>query len=662
MSRVIKYSKILLITLVSIALLILLLYGTAELTSKPTFCASCHFMGPYVEGWKTSSHSTVTCTDCHFPPGLKSKIRGKFTAASMVVNYFTGVYKKSKPWAEIDDASCLRSGCHAEQQLNKDVIFKQGIHFNHDSHLNNLRRNKKLRCTSCHSQIVQGKHMTVTESTCFLCHFKNQFERAPMNDCNWCHSVPVVENNSVSDYDHNFIIDNNIDCENCHGKMVVGDGAVLESRCNTCHADIGKIEKISDDEFIHTMHITDHKVECENCHLPIQHKSIARTKDIFPECRGCHNTPHQAQIDLFSGTGGKNIENHPNSMFTAGLNCQACHIYHESEFGLTGKTLATGQSCEGCHGQGYSRLYESWEETMKEKLSLVERGLNIVNNLLIHTNENIPENNNAKMLFEEARFNYQIVNTGNVVHNVAYSDELLLQSYNYLNNILQIINSDTVLPSLELYNSVIPSDCENCHYGQEGIKIEAYGITFSHSIHIEKNRLSCSNCHSNINRHGETVMKRSQCLDCHHSQEETDCVKCHQIQTQIYDGTIEISDAILPDIMFESDIECEDCHKDDNGEISKAQAGNCNNCHEEEYDDLIVEWQESTTIKISAIKNSLLNFDYNDIDEESRQQIDLVLFGIEKIETDKSIGVHNIELITSLLNQYQNIIGKILYK
>jgi len=285
-------------------------------------------MEPYVEAWETSNHSGVTCTDCHFPPGFKSKIHGKLTAASMVVNYFTGVYKKSKPWAEIDDASCLRSGCHAEQQLNEDVIFKQNIHFNHNSHLNNLRRNKKLRCTSCHSQIVQGEHMTVTESTCFLCHFKDQKENLPMNDCTWCHSVPVAENDIMPEYDHIFVLDNDIDCNSCHGEMVVGDGAVLESRCNTCHADIGKISQMSDDEFMHKMHITDHKVECENCHLPIQHKSIARTKDIFPECQGCHNTPHQAQIDLFTGTGGKSVTSHPSSMFTAGLNCQACHIYH----------------------------------------------------------------------------------------------------------------------------------------------------------------------------------------------------------------------------------------------------------------------------------------------------------------------------------------------
>jgi len=660
MKRIRKIFKIPLISIASIILLIVLLYGAAELTSKPNFCSSCHYMQPYVEDWKTSTHSDVTCTDCHFPPGIKSKIHGKLTASSMVVNYFTGIYKKSKPWAEIDDASCLRSGCHVEQQLNKDVVFKEGIHFNHDSHLNNLRRNKKLRCTSCHSQIVQGKHMTVTESSCFLCHFKNQPESDPIHDCTWCHSVPVEANGLEPDYNHGFVIDNNIDCKSCHGTMVVGDGAVLKSRCNTCHADIGKIEKISDDEFIHKMHITDHKIECENCHLPIQHKSVSRTKDIFPECQGCHNTPHQAQIDLFSGTGGKNLKSHPNSMFTAGLNCQACHIYHVSEFGITGKTLATGKSCEICHGQGYSHLYETWEETMKEKLSLVERGLSIVDNLLKNTLEPIKKNHNAEMLLEEAQYNYQIVYTGNVVHNVAYSDELLLQSYNNLNTILQLINSNTVLPSLELYNSIAPSDCQNCHYGQEGIEVEAYGITFSHNTHIENNHLQCSACHSNLNRHGETAMKRSQCLDCHHSQEETDCIKCHQSQTHFYDGTIEISKTILPDIMFESDVECKDCHEDDEQTISNARARNCSNCHEEEYDYLVQEWQEQTKTKISAIKNSLSNLDYTDINELNRQKIESVLFGIEEIETDKSMGVHNIELITELLNQYQNLIGKIL--
>ena len=53
-----------------------------------------------------------------------------------------------------------------------------------------LRRGKKLRCTSCHSQIVQGSHMSVTTSTCFLCHFKDQHFNQGLGTCTRCHQIP----------------------------------------------------------------------------------------------------------------------------------------------------------------------------------------------------------------------------------------------------------------------------------------------------------------------------------------------------------------------------------------------------------------------------------------------------------------------------------------
>ena len=660
MNRIRKFTKIGLISVCSIGLLLVLLYGAAELTSRPNFCSSCHFMQPYVEDWKTSSHSDVTCTKCHFPPGFKSKIKGKFTAASMVVNYFTGVYKKSKPLAEIDDASCLRSGCHAEQQLNEDVVFKQDINFNHNSHLNDLRRNKKLRCTSCHSQIVQGEHMTVTESTCFLCHFKDVESDKPMHDCTWCHSAPVANNDSIPKYDHSFVNNRNIDCTNCHGTMVIGEGDVLESRCSSCHAEVGKLDKISDPEFIHKMHVTDHKVECENCHIPIQHKSIARTEDIFPECQECHQTPHKAQFDLFSGTGGKNVENHPNPMFTAGLNCKACHVFRESEFGISGKTFATGESCERCHGKGYARLYQQWEDNMREKLSLVKLGLDEIDSEIIKNGRINKYNGKISKLIKDAQYNYQLVKAGNVVHNVAYSDQLLLDAYNNLQEILLMTGAKLTLPSFQLYNSAQPSKCQNCHYGQESKKVEVFGIKFDHATHIQKNKLECLFCHSHRNKHGETIVTRDACLSCHHSKKEIDCVKCHQIQTHIYDGTIEIYDAILPDIMYKAEIECINCHEDDAQMISKEYARNCSNCHEDQYDDLMEEWQVKTESKIAEIKNTLSKYVYYDLDKTRRQSIDSIRHGIEKIEDDKSLGVHNIALITDLLEQYQNKIDKII--
>ncbi len=49
----------------------------AGTTSRPQFCNSCHIMEPYYRSWQVSSHSNVSCTKCHFPPGAGEKVRGK---------------------------------------------------------------------------------------------------------------------------------------------------------------------------------------------------------------------------------------------------------------------------------------------------------------------------------------------------------------------------------------------------------------------------------------------------------------------------------------------------------------------------------------------------------------------------------------------------------
>ncbi|MFN3821592.1 MAG: NapC/NirT family cytochrome c, partial [bacterium] len=84
-----------------IAAILLALF--VEVTSQPGFCVTCHYMRPYFASWKESSHKNVPCTMCHYPPGFRHTVRQKFTAVSMVVNYITGIYKRSKPWAEISD-------------------------------------------------------------------------------------------------------------------------------------------------------------------------------------------------------------------------------------------------------------------------------------------------------------------------------------------------------------------------------------------------------------------------------------------------------------------------------------------------------------------------------------------------------------------------------
>ena len=92
------------------------LFLAVEVSSQPPFCGTCHNMRPYYESWKHSSHHDVACVECHIPPGIESEIQKKVEALSMVNSYLTGTYG-NKPWGDVSDRSCLRSGCHAKRLL-----------------------------------------------------------------------------------------------------------------------------------------------------------------------------------------------------------------------------------------------------------------------------------------------------------------------------------------------------------------------------------------------------------------------------------------------------------------------------------------------------------------------------------------------------------------
>lgn len=647
-----NYLRITLFALGIILGTVLILFTAVELTSQPKFCSSCHFMRPYVDAWKLSTHADVTCTKCHFPPGIKSTLKGKITAASMVVNYFTGVYKKSKPWAEISDESCLRSGCHEERLLKDKVKFKEGIIFGHKPHLTQLRRGKKLRCTSCHSQVVQGEHISVTESTCFLCHFKNTPDVASINKCTFCHEAPVQTDSSTVKYDHTFVLDSDISCLKCHGPMQVGDGSVPRERCSSCHAELGKIEQYDNVDLVHKNHVTDHKVECQNCHTSILHKSVSKTADIVPECQSCHSKSHEVQYELFSGQIGKGIKPHPDPMFEAGLNCQACHIFHENISGLKNgeeTVVAKGESCETCHGKGYAKLFQQWKTVMAEKVKSVESSLKVVKKELAKAKTNAETDDETDRLLDIATNNFLAVKKGNIVHNVAYSDELLASSSTSLREILKLINSRASINDISVFSKLVPSECRNCHYGQDENVVTAFGIDFSHNIHVVTNELPCSKCHSNKRTHGETIVKRSDCLSCHHTQKIVPCETCHDVQASIFSGTIDFGFEAEPDIMSDEGVVCSDCHFDENEHVRKADGESCINCHDDEYPETLASWQKDTRASVSKIESILAGIDDNNFAGKSPEEIHQMREIIQKIKSDRSWGAHNIDLVTEVL-------------
>src|SRR3989338_6120880 len=139
-----------------------------EFSTSPQFCRSCHIMKPYYESWKVSKHNRVPCVDCHYPHvGPRTLLWKKFQAMSQVVKYVTRTYS-SRPFAQIDDSACLREGCHSKRLVEGKLTFGRGIKFDHRPHITEARRGRSLRCVSCHSQIMVGKHIEVTLDTCYL--------------------------------------------------------------------------------------------------------------------------------------------------------------------------------------------------------------------------------------------------------------------------------------------------------------------------------------------------------------------------------------------------------------------------------------------------------------------------------------------------------------
>lgn len=659
-----KTKKLLAFIGISAVCFVLLLFGSMEYTSRSEFCNTCHYMEPFYLAWKNSSHSDVDCIICHYPPGVLSTFEGKIKGLEQLFKYTTQSYRRSKPWAEIPDASCLRGGCHDKRLLEGEVKFKEEIIFDHSPHLNELRRGKKLRCTSCHSQIVQGEHITVTESTCFLCHFKGlDAEASP--SCTSCHDAPVQTAQRQVSYDHSQIVQRDIACNKCHGEMVMGDGAVPLENCEDCHFQKDRLDHYDNTELIHRTHIAEHKIECQRCHLPIQHKSVSRSRAVKPDCQSCHPDYHQAQEMLFFGTGGRDVPDHPSPMFESGLNCQACHIFHQSfgNFEPAGETfVARGESCEPCHGAGYSNLLAAWRDSTDRRLKTIGKAILRVERELKGVDSTSSSGQDAFKAFREAQFNHQLVEYGKSVHNITYADQLLQEAQRKLEGALKAAGSGYRLPAYPWSAQLVPSECANCHEGIEDTPVEAFGLRFNHAPHLKSEKLNCRTCHSNMRHHGEMIMTRNDCLGCHHkpelAQAGENCLPCHETQLSVYSGTAFA--AGISDVMFEAGLDCSGCHTDENGQITRPGPETCLNCHEEGYAEMLPEWQSSTAGLMEEIKSTIARLQTARLKQSDKESLRAARTALELFARDGSKGAHNNLLAEDYLSKVLNDLKKLL--
>ncbi len=652
------FRRFLLFTGIWFAFLIILLAVSAEYTSRPAFCPTCHYMEPFYQSWKTSSHNKVECVQCHFEPGLEGKIKGKLNGLVQIVNYISSSYKKRKPWADIPDNTCARSGCHENQAFQDTVYVTKGINFNHKHHLQELKRGKKLKCTSCHSQIVQGSHMQVTYTTCFNCHFKksddpeHKFDK--LSNCKTCHSLDkkTPEQLASMRYNHTSVIEKKIECNGCHDNVVSGNGDVGKERCFQCHFETEKLDKYPDVEFMHKTHILKHSMTCIYCHAPIQHKVQKLQAGTAPDCKTCHENSHSNQVNLYTGVNGKNVEDSPSSMYSSGISCKGCHTLHEAGKNSAGTLKARKDACDNCHGKGYGNLIGQWEQSTSKRLVQIKSIYSSAKRIIDGSKSD--KKNEALVKLDEAQHNIKIVELGKSVHNIQFADKLLVGSYNLMKEAVGMV-SGSKLPDFKSNSEFIPNECNNCHTGIQEINKTIFGKQFSHNVHIVKQHVQCNKCHSNDKKHGELIISFNTCNSCHHTDAKTNdaCAKCHGLIAQVYNGTFEGKNT--PDIMKAGGVGCVDCHNDKSG-IVKPNEKICAKCHDAEYSKMMLDWK-SDIKKLSGTLNEMLSKNSAELNGDANVINDAKSL-VKRINSNPSLYAHNYDLLSTLLSEKKKKLGK----
>jgi len=592
-----------------IAVFVILLGAMLRFTESSTFCGLCHQMNVYMESWRSSTHRQVACTKCHYEPGFLNHMKGKWVDGQVSLAYFLSGKRPSTPHAQISDASCLQGGCHKINDLQGNMIYKN-VAFSHGKHLGELRRGMSLRCTSCHAQLVQGKHLTVHEINCFICHYYKAGPKGeenciscPVGGCTSCHVEPKGDIKVKGwSFNHKKYIARGVACEKCHLSIVQGDGHVPEGKCIECHNEPVLLSTKYTPQFMHQKHVTDHKIECSSCHTPLRHEmgQIPSLTHIPSNCDKCHSKEmHLGPRDFYRGTGGIGVPDSPSLMFLTNVDCIACHrraeesqaALHTTRFG----EKVIGDACVDCHGEGFDATLKQWKSLLSKAESEANQRIFNTQKVLYEfekTNGNTAAFRKAQNLLNEARHNYSFVLLGKGVHNIEYALKLLNATNSKTEQVLAIVDKEYKPQEFKTMMTCTTL----CHVGIEKRTVAFNDIKFSHETHIAGNGQKCSDCHSPRENHGKTIMKS--CAECHHGKgvKKVKCDDCHVFAKRLFEGKGGIGVKERPSSKSGT-VACVECHrailtkKKDTFEAIKKR---CVECHDPSYGEMAVQWKTTS--------------------------------------------------------------------
>lgn len=465
-----------------------------QTTSRSNFCNKCHLMEPYYESWQRSKHAGVECTQCHMPPDLKGKMMTKFQALTQLTKYVTRTYG-TRPWGHVTDESCLT--CHDLGKLQKQGArpFGDGLKFAHGPHLADQVRNKKLRCTTCHTQVERSTHMQVAVQACYTCHFKADAAGQPTAQakCTSCHDATAKPDSRFAKAHAKLAAKPptpETDCTSCHRAVIHGEGDAPAYRCMQCHNDRNVTKLIERPDELHRVHVTEKGAQCFNCHTEITHRRPAEPRsDKTFECRQCHDDAHGPQMKLF---GGQLVpDGTPSGMYAAGLQCSSCHVAQ-----VTGakRTLdLKPEACGSCHSASLAARALIWQEAVVKMADDLAQQLATAKPMVAQT----------LVELKKAR----------PVHNLPHARQVLDRAHAELKG----------APPLPYQKWDQKERCLRCHFASVGADTPYRGKPFgneakpfSHEVHrAEIKNVQCATCHEESGQPHGKLKDTKHCQQCH---------------------------------------------------------------------------------------------------------------------------------------------------
>lgn len=584
-----------LIWIAAAGVVVLLVAGvvfTQVVAQRSTFCDNCHYMTPYTQQWKESSHKGVDCVSCH--PAEATAMFGQF------VRYVTKTYSP-RPHAYVPDEACQK--CHAD--VEKTPVKFLEAEFPHAPHLGTDRRGIRLHCASCHGNSEEAGHVGVDERVCYLCHFKGQAPAETIAGCGACHGAPsgMVKHGNFQ-FDMKSYVDSGVACSRCHLSVHEGNGRVSREKCYTCH--VSRVEKIDDAKLVHEQHVTVKEIRCLECHEPIRHGNVKVLSVLEVSCESCHSNLHSGPKEMYLGVGAKGTPDTPSRMFAAQINCIGCHTQVTTQGGASflgqGSKSADPRACAACHDARYIPMVDRWKAQGR---ALTEEAKRLAREgAALAAGSKSPE---AKQLAQDLEFNAKFLEQGHPVHNIEYAVRVVQGSGKLLSQLGETVGRKGVGGTSQPLAKGDFSYClDSCHTFIP--RQEPYswnGADMPHSFH-QKAGLSCDTCHQVGNHKALTLSTPKDCIGCHHESAKADCSRCHTRQSALYQGKVPapVGIAAKPDSMA-GGVGCADCHDPTATEPLAKLAEACTACHEADGPKYLETWK--TELAAAREKVTLLD-------------------------------------------------------